>query len=701
MEVLSTRYNTNSKTVEILQAGYTAASYTKGTNDHSLVFTFRSDAPLSSCVLETGKKDSPQSYFTTEGGLDLQNKLKAYGLSDVMFELVDKSGKKTYITQTQIYPNATGTEAGLNPSNGTKTVFNITEDASGLVTVTPSFKKVSTCADCASTANAVTTESLRKASVGQGQSDGKLDTQKNAINGINLPIGINYQNMSLGSMLTAVAKGYNSVVENLKVPDYVWKPETDLQNSDRGFPVKDDWGVVTGVVNGALTEITDQAQLVGMMLTVASDPIKTGKDLVNFATGAVTDWSQTKALISGFAGGMVGYDATYFASNKAPVYSGHGTGIIGGTIAAQATTGGVAVLPLLDVVKDAPTKLKGELDNLAAKLAKVIEALKTKLKSFDWSDTQIDDFTKKVEGWTSDDIERLLDDLGTDKSIFEAFRDGKFDVDASKALVLGTDGVTGKNLRRLHKNLTTLTNIKKILPSGITMDDITAALKNSNVTNKQDFLDQLSGFDASNIDELRDFLQKRQLRSYAVAKGDVPYKGVVNTDIQSEIAKRQSIREASQSLEVSSTSYDADYKASMKQISESSEKIAEAMADLHFGESNFIDLSYSTTAKQGQFDKVYRTFDDQGNATWHIVECKGGASQLGSRAGHQQCTKAYIESIIVNLESKTSSLKPEQRVHLLELRTAFDNNQVKSYSLKQPFNNDGSLGATKLTEYNL
>ena len=93
--------------------------------------TFRSDAPLSSCVLETGKKDSPQSYFTTEGGLDLQNKLKAYGLSDVMFELVDKSGKKTYITQTQIYPNATGTEAGLNPSNGTKTVFNITEDASG------------------------------------------------------------------------------------------------------------------------------------------------------------------------------------------------------------------------------------------------------------------------------------------------------------------------------------------------------------------------------------------------------------------------------------------------------------------------------------------------------------------------------------------------------------------------------------------
>ena len=45
------------------------------------------------------------------------------------------------------------------------------------------------------------------------------------------------------------------------------------------------------------------------------------------------------------------------------------------------------------------------------------------------------------------------------------------------------------------------------------MDDITAALKNSNVTNKQDFLDQLSGFDASNIDELRDFLQERQLRS--------------------------------------------------------------------------------------------------------------------------------------------------------------------------------------------
>jgi hypothetical protein len=270
-------------------------------------------------------------------------------------------------------------------------------------------------------------------------------------------------------------------------------------------------------------------------------------------------------------------------------------------------------------------------------------------------------------------------------------------LEASKSLVLDAGGVTGKNLRRLHKNLTTLTNIKNILPSGITMDDIRDALKNSRVTNKQDFLDQLSDFDASNIDELRDFLQKRQLRSTAIPKvPDVTFSGVPDTDVQNIVANRQKARMDSQELDINDPDYATKYKANMKNIIEGSEQAAEAMADLHFGKSNFVDLSLPMPGKQGQFDKVYRNTD----GSFSVVECKGGASELGSRAGHQQCTKAYIESIIANLEGKLDINSQKYR-DLIDLKVALDTGKVKSYSLKQPFNGDGSLGTTKITEYNL
>jgi hypothetical protein len=142
----------------------------------------------------------------------------------------------------------------------------------------------------------------------------------------------------------------------------------------------------------------------------------------------------------------------------------------------------------------------------------------------------------------------------------------------------------------------------------------------------------------------------------------------------------------------------------MKAMRDASEKSAELMADIHFGKSNEVVLSLpNTTSKQGQFDRVFRTTDPQtGAVTWNVVECKGGASELGSRQGHQQCTKPYIESVIANLKAKLPADDPKLKdLNDLEKSLLPPGVNVKAYSIKQPFNDDGTLGSTILQEFAL
>lgn len=70
------------------------------------------------------------------------------------------------------------------------------------------------------------------------------------------------------------------------------------------------------------------------------------------------------------------------------------------------------------------------------------------------------------------------------------------------------------------------------------------------------------------------------------------------------------------------------------------------------------------------------------------------ASPLKGRSGAQQGTRPYINSIIENLNGK---LTASQQSELNQLMKAFDNGQVKSYVLRQKFNDDGSLGNTLLS----
>ena len=84
------------------------------------------------------------------------------------------------------------------------------------------------------------------------------------------------------------------------------------------------------------------------------------------------------------------------------------------------------------------------------------------------------------------------------------------------------------------------------------------------------------------------------------------------------------------------------------------------------------------------------------------MEYKGGASELGSRQVHQQCTKPYIESIIQYLRN-TNQLTNDQLDKLDELEEALNMtpSKVKSWKIQQKFDDDGNLGTTDVTEYDI
>ncbi len=139
----------------------------------------------------------------------------------------------------------------------------------------------------------------------------------------------------------------------------------------------------------------------------------------------------------------------------------------------------------------------------------------------------------------------------------------------------------------------------------------------------------------------------------------------------------------------------------MQTVIESSEQIAEQMSDLYFKKlgAQEVNLSLPGAGKSGQFDRVYKNSD----GSWSVVECKGGESPLKGRQGadgyNQQGTKAYIQSIIDNLNA-SGKLTLDQKRLLRELQDALDNPQgplVTSYVFRQSFDEAGNLRPAKLS----
>ncbi|WP_428659604.1 fibronectin type III domain-containing protein [Runella sp.] len=540
--------------------------------------------------------------------------------------------------------------------------FYLTEQ-NGDITVTGRWKTFSKCATCGKEAQGALDNALKKARA----TNGKITESTLIVTQQDQSYGdagvISYSEMKLMDILKNLATTYNSLVDKAKVPEAVWKAQEDLPAEDKNFFVQDKTRVISGAVDQAIEEARDLPELVGLGLKVASDPQGAYDQLSTFAQQM--SWQKAKDFAKEAVKSTVQYD---YLTNPKNEYKLYGTGRLGVSIVKLAAGG--AALKFAAIVKKAPdflalwNRLRDKMDNLS---------------------------------WTQADKDRFRYDFETvDESILKRFDEGgDLDLNASKALD------ENKNLRRILGNLQTLTRLKSILPSDLSMDDIKGLIINS--SNKQDILAELAKFDAINVDELRDLLKKRGLLTVAVKKADVPFKGSPNSAVLDQVTTRQTARQASQNLDVKSPTYDADYKAQMKAMRDASEKSAELMADIHFGKANEIDLSLpNTTAKQGQFDRVYKTTDPQtGAVTWHVVECKGGAAELGSRQGHQQCTKPYIESVIANLNANITKLNDTQRANLRDLQSALNTSSVRSYRLKQPFTDDGTLGNTEITEFNL
>ena len=289
-------------------------------------------------------------YASEQGRKKLKEKLSQQ--PDVGIEITSKNGKKHYITGSEIKEIGPNDKPQYKPTN-----FKVVEKVDGDIDIDATFKEG--CAGCSAAAKEAFNQALADAKARNG---GKVKLDDLLIKDQDplFPLaggGLKYKSADLGDFLAGISKAYNSVLEYSKVPTDVWEPNKD-------FIVRDNGGYIAGAVDGVRDELLDKADLVGLVLTTVSNPTETKKQLGKF--GRDFDWEKAKTL----AQGVVNYDAEEFG--KGGSYQGHATGKVGASVLVTVTTGG-----LLAIVTQVPEKL----DNLATKLLKLLEKLKTKLSN--------------------------------------------------------------------------------------------------------------------------------------------------------------------------------------------------------------------------------------------------------------------------------------------------------------------------------
>ncbi len=318
-------------------------------------------------------------------------------------------------------------------------------------------------------------------------------------------------------------------------------------------------------------------------------------------------------------------------------------------------------------------------------------------------------------GWTQADKDRFRYDFETvDEGILKRFDDGEFDLDASKALD------ENKVLRRNADNITALTSIKANLPTdgSMTMADVKAAIAKSD--SKETFVTDLEReLKNGEIDKAKKRLEKGVFYDSALPK-PLPSNGIgsiISSSITNFVELRKQARQAIADLTTTGDAYKTARQAKITEIGKFSEQIAEAVADAHFIQGGFErvdDLLASALpggGQSGKFDRVYAKKDANGNITdWKIVECKGGTSEIGGRQRkvvlpqnptltyNEQGTEAYIRSIIEDLTKDGNSLSIEQERLLRKMNIDIELQKVKSYVLRQPFDDaTGNLKEAKLS----
>ncbi|PSL23628.1 fibronectin type III domain protein [Dyadobacter jiangsuensis] len=218
--------------------------------------------------------------------------------------------------------------------------FNL-EDRSGNITVTGDWKAFSKCPECKQVAEQALQSALTKARAANG---GKLSEQTSVIAKNTQNYGdagvVEYADMKLGDILKNLAQTYNSLLDRAKVPTEAWEP-------GKQFYVRDETAVISGAIDQALEEATELPQLVGLGLTLASDPEGARKQLESFAQEL--DWEKAKEIAVEVARGAVFADEF----EKGGKYARHATGRAGVVLAKTVATGGVLTAVML-----APSKLK-------------------------------------------------------------------------------------------------------------------------------------------------------------------------------------------------------------------------------------------------------------------------------------------------------------------------------------------------------
>jgi hypothetical protein len=178
-------------------------------------------------------------------------------------------------------------------------VFTLREKE-GNLTVEGHWNTFSKCPSCPAKADSALQAALTKARANNGDT---LTQQTIVLAPTTIPYGpageIVYQGMTLRDLLTNLAKTYNSLVDNAQVPPAAWQPGQD-------FFVRDGTGVISGAIDQALEEAKDIPELVGLGLSVVSDPQGAKDQLINFAQQM--DWQKAQDLAQGIAEQAVQYD---------------------------------------------------------------------------------------------------------------------------------------------------------------------------------------------------------------------------------------------------------------------------------------------------------------------------------------------------------------------------------------------------------
>jgi len=306
----------------------------------------------------SGAVNGPKDLAGEAGRKKLQIALAKYELADVGINIRGKDGKDYYVTREEIY----GPEVAQKPHKAT--LITINESADGSVDINPEFKQAPGCPTCSGKAKEVFNQALNQAKAENG---GKLTLNSTPVKGTtilngltNAGGGIQYETMDLADWLSSIAKAYNAVIEHTKVPEEVWQ-------QGKPFPIKDNTAVISGALDGVRDELAGKADLVGMVLTVVSNPKETASQLTKFVTDL--DWGKAGETLVTMGEAVVGFDRKEY--DRGGEFTRHAVGKVGGTLITSAMTGG-----LLSVLSDAPDLLKKKTDDLLEALTRFTSRLK-------------------------------------------------------------------------------------------------------------------------------------------------------------------------------------------------------------------------------------------------------------------------------------------------------------------------------------